>query len=82
MVAALTRVFGVPHIGRRFRAITERDRLVSYPFYAAALGELELRLGQHRTARTHFLTALALARNPMERQFLERRIGACERARR
>src|SRR5262249_2845720 len=29
--------------------------------------------------RKHFRAALALARNPMERQFLKQRVGACER---
>jgi len=60
------------------RTIEDRDRLSSYPFYAAALGELELRRGNHETARQHFQIALALARNPMERQFLDHRIIACE----
>ena len=60
-------------------AISDRDRLASYPFYSAALGELELRRGRHETAREHFRAALALARNPMERQFLDGRVGACER---
>jgi predicted RNA polymerase sigma factor len=58
-------------------AIADRDRLARYPFYAAALGELELRCGRYDTAREHFRAALALARSPMERQFLDRRIGAC-----
>ena len=60
-------------------AIEDRDRLTGYPFYPAALGEFELRRGRHETARKHFHAALALARNPMERQFLTQRIGACER---
>jgi RNA polymerase sigma factor (sigma-70 family) len=60
------------------RAITDRDRLRAYPFYSAALGELELRCGRSETAREHFRAALTLARNPMEREFLERRLGACE----
>jgi RNA polymerase sigma-70 factor (ECF subfamily) len=58
-------------------AIEDRERLASYPFYAAALGELELRRGRHSTARRHFQAALALARNPMERRFLDRRVDAC-----
>jgi len=58
-------------------AIEDRDRLAAYPFYAAALGELELRRGRHEPARRHFQAALALARNPMERRFLDRRIDAC-----
>jgi len=60
------------------RAIEDHARLSSYPFYAAALGELELRCGNHETAREHFQAALAQARNPMERQFLDHRIIACE----
>jgi RNA polymerase sigma-70 factor (ECF subfamily) len=61
------------------RAIPDIDRLISYPFYSAALGELELRRGRFQIAREHFQTALGLARNPMERRFLEQRISACER---
>jgi RNA polymerase sigma factor (sigma-70 family) len=61
------------------RSITDRDRLAAYPFYSAALGELELRRGRYPTAREHFQAALALARNPMERRFLDRRVDACER---
>ncbi len=60
-------------------AIKDRDRLAAYPFYPAALGELELRRGRHATAREHFRAALALARNPMERRFLDQRMSACER---
>ncbi len=58
--------------------ITDRDRLAAYPFYAAALGELELSRGQHDAARELFRAALAVARNPMERRFLNRRVAACE----
>jgi RNA polymerase sigma factor (sigma-70 family) len=60
------------------RSIADRDRLASYPFYCAALGELELRSGRHEPAREHFRAALALARSPMERRFLDQRIRACE----
>jgi predicted RNA polymerase sigma factor len=60
------------------RSITDCNRLAAYPFYSAAVGELELRRGRHDTAREHFRAALALARNPMERRFLDRRLGACE----
>jgi RNA polymerase sigma factor (sigma-70 family) len=62
------------------RSLPERKRLVRYPFYPAALGELELRRGRVNAAREHFAAALALARNPMERRFLERRLFARERA--
>jgi RNA polymerase sigma-70 factor (ECF subfamily) len=58
-------------------AIADRDRIARYPFHAAARGELELRRGAVAEARTHFQTALALARSGPERRFLERRLRAC-----
>lgn len=60
------------------RAIVDRDRLAGYPFYAAALGELELRRGGTASAREHFRAALAAARSPMERRFLDGRLRACQ----
>jgi RNA polymerase sigma factor (sigma-70 family) len=65
---------GLDEIG----AIANRDRLAAYPFYSAARGEFELRSGRHEIARQQFRAALALARNPMERMFIERRIHACD----
>jgi predicted RNA polymerase sigma factor len=59
-------------------AIAERARLSSYPFYPAAMGELELRRGNPERARAHFQTALGLARNDMERRFLEKRHRCCD----
>ncbi|HEV2199706.1 MAG TPA: sigma-70 family RNA polymerase sigma factor [Bryobacteraceae bacterium] len=61
---------GLEEIG----SIAGRDRLAAYPFYPAALGELEFRRGRLETAREHFRAALALARNPAERRFLEQRV--------
>ncbi len=55
------------------RAIADSERLSTYPFYAAALGELELRCGNRELAREHFTAAASQARNPMERRFFERR---------
>lgn len=52
--------------------------LSTYPFYPATLGELELRRGNYPVAKAHFSTALSLARNPMERNFLQRRIDTCK----
>src|SRR5262249_48245266 len=49
-------------------AIAGSDRLASYPFYAAARGELELRLGHAERAGEHFRVAVGLARNPCERR--------------
>jgi RNA polymerase sigma factor (sigma-70 family) len=59
------------------RAIADQARLEKYPFYAAAMGEMEFRLGEFSGAEKHFREALALARNPMERQFLEQRSKDC-----
>jgi RNA polymerase sigma-70 factor (ECF subfamily) len=60
------------------RAIDGAERLVAYPFYPAAFGEFELRLGRNDAARSHFRTALDLARNPEEQHFLGRRLAACD----
>ncbi len=56
-------------------AIVGRDRLSGYPFYPAAMGELELRRGNPERARSHFEAALGLARNPTERRFLGKRLS-------
>ena len=65
---------GLAEIG----AIADSERLAAYPFYAAALGELELRNGRREIARDHFCAARALARNDMEKHFLDLRVLACE----
>lgn len=58
-------------------AIQDSERLAKYPFYHAALGELEIGSGHLADAREHFVAALKLARNPTERSFFEQRIRAC-----
>ncbi|HET9393544.1 MAG TPA: sigma-70 family RNA polymerase sigma factor [Candidatus Rubrimentiphilum sp.] len=81
-VVALNRAIAVAQIEgperglEEIRAIAHSDRLASYPFYSAALGELELRRGENDSARKHFQAALELARNPTERQYLELRVRA------
>ena len=83
-VVALNRAIAIgqrdgPERGlQEIHAIAGHDRLGTYPFYHAALGEFEFRSGRHQTAREHFRAALTLARNPAERQFFEHRIAACE----
>jgi RNA polymerase sigma factor (sigma-70 family) len=57
-------------------AIPSSEQLASYPFLPATLGELELRAGRVERARRHFEAAAALARNPMERRFLNLRVEA------
>ena len=79
-VVALNRAIA---IGRRdgaarglaeLHAIADRDRLAHYPFYAAALGELEQELGHTDAARGYSAAAHALARNDAERRFLAKRM--------
>jgi RNA polymerase sigma-70 factor (ECF subfamily) len=60
------------------RAISDHERMRSYPFYPAAFGELELRRGNLDAARGYFASALRLARNDAERRFLERRARHCD----
>lgn len=84
-IVALNRAIAVaqlqgPERGlEEIEAIADRDRLASYPFYYAALGELQLRRECYAEARNHFERAAALARNAMERSYLERRVLACVR---
>jgi RNA polymerase sigma-70 factor (ECF subfamily) len=86
-VVALNRAIAIaqcdgPERGlEEIHAIADSDRLAGYPFLSAAIGELELRRGNWQVAQEHFKAAVALARNPMERQFLEQRVDACEKRR-
>jgi len=82
-VVALNRAVAVgerdePERGlEEIEAIRDRDRLARYPFYPAALGELELRRGNAAAAREHFRAALGIARNETERRFVQKRIESC-----
>ncbi len=82
-VVALNRAIAVAQLDgpqrglKAIDAIAGLDRLAEYPFYHAARGELELRCGNDASARGHLQAALALARNPVERRFLEKRVAAC-----
>lgn len=81
-VVALNRAIAVGHHQgalralEELRAISDVERLRGYPFYAAALGEFELRLGNYQAARQQLERALSLARNDDERRFLEKRLAA------
>jgi predicted RNA polymerase sigma factor len=54
------------------------ERLATYPFYWAAMGEFELRLNRLPVAAMHFSKAQSLARNEGERKFFGGRIDACK----
>ncbi|GAC1538134.1 MAG: RNA polymerase sigma factor [Polyangiales bacterium] len=71
---------GAPRGLEALAAIEGSERLSAYPFYAASLGELELRCGRPEVAREHYRRALALARNAVERRSIERRLEACDEA--
>ena len=85
-VVALNRAIAIaqrdgPERGiEEIQAITDRDRLNSYPFYWAALGEFELRAKRYEAAHGHFRSALALARNDAERHFFSQRLQASQAA--
>jgi RNA polymerase sigma factor (sigma-70 family) len=86
-VVALNRAIAIaqlegPERGlEEIHAIEDANRLAAYPFYSAAIGELELRRGKHEVACRHFREALALARSPMEKRFLARRVTESSSAR-
>jgi RNA polymerase sigma-70 factor (ECF subfamily) len=62
---------------QEIHAIDEVERLEAYPFYYAALAELELQCERLDLAREHFLGAIARARSPMEHRFLQQRLEVC-----
>jgi len=82
-IVALNRAIAVaqrdgPEPGlRAIEAIAGRERLEGYPFYHAALGELELRRGNGAMAKEYFNAAAGHARNAEETRFYESRIAAC-----
>ena len=82
-IVALNRAIAVAQLDgpdrglKAIAAIGDPSRLVRYPFYHAALGELEQRRGFPGRAREHFRDAAELARNGPERRFFEARVEAC-----
>lgn len=82
-VVALNRAIAIGHRDgpragiQAIESIPGSQRLARYPFFPAALAELELRAGDYHFAHTHFEQAAALARNDMERRFLTARASHC-----
>jgi RNA polymerase sigma-70 factor (ECF subfamily) len=76
---AIAEIEGADRGLEEVHAIADGERLASYPFYFAALGELEFRRARYSDARNNFEAAQTLARNAMERHFFGRRLAACER---
>ncbi|MFL5309709.1 MAG: RNA polymerase sigma factor [Myxococcales bacterium] len=73
---ALAQVHGPERGLLELQALPGRERLVRYPFYPAALGELHLRAGHAREAADEFRKALRLARSPAERSYFQRKLAA------
>lgn len=58
-------------------AIASDKRLAKHPFFAAAQGELYLRLGQRERATNCFERALQIARTTPEKRFFTRKLASC-----
>ena len=71
---ALAEHEGPAHGLAALATIEDVQRLARYPFYPAAVAELELRCGRPAVAQTYFERAKALARNEVERRLLDRRL--------
>ena len=71
---ALAERDGVDEGRRELVALAGERKLSRYPFYWAALADLERRAGRHAAARENYERAIALARSPAERVSFERRI--------
>lgn len=56
--------------------IPDRERLSSYPFYHAALGELERRRGNATAALRYFEQASGMARSDAERRYVGKQLRA------
>ncbi|HVT11883.1 MAG TPA: DUF6596 domain-containing protein [Fimbriimonadaceae bacterium] len=76
LAIAIGRLHG-PRTGlERLAALPDKGRLEHYPFYWAAKATLEEELGQTDEARANFEKALATARSPLERRYIEGRLHA------
>jgi RNA polymerase sigma-70 factor (ECF subfamily) len=74
---AVAELRGPEHGLAALDSIDGKQRLQAYPFYEATRGELLLRMARPKQAQRHFVAAVALARNPMERLFFQERADAC-----
>lgn len=74
---AIGQVAGPDQGLRELENIPDAGKLASYPFYAAAQGELHRQAGRFDQAQVYLEAALRLARNPAETQFLERKLRSC-----
>jgi RNA polymerase sigma factor (sigma-70 family) len=82
-VVALNRAIALgmaegPEAGlRALSEVPDRERLARYPFFPAAMAELELRAGRPARAAELLRRAMLLARNRAEEELLARKLAAC-----
>jgi RNA polymerase sigma factor (sigma-70 family) len=65
---------GVKEGRRELAAVAGDERLARYPFYWAALADLERRADRHAEARSSYARAIELSRSPAERASYRRRV--------
>ena len=69
---------GVEEGRRQLIAVAGDKKLARYPFYWAALADLQRRAGRHAEARSSLERAMELSRSPAERASYQRRIELLE----
>lgn len=83
-IVALNRALAVAERGgveegrRQLAGVTGDRKLHRYPFYWAALADLERRAGRHGDARSSYERAIELSRSPAERDAYLRRIDGLQ----
>ena len=69
---------GVEEGRRQLVSVADEKKLARYPFYWAALADLERRAGRHGEARSSYERAMELSRSPAERASYRRRLHLLE----
>lgn len=77
-VVALAEVCGAQTGLEAIRQIQDSAALTAYHFFYATRAELHLKLGDYKSAGQDYEQALALTRVPSEKDFLTRKLTACQ----
>jgi RNA polymerase sigma-70 factor (ECF subfamily) len=75
---AVAELDGVEEGRRQLAAVAGDKKLARYPFYWAALADLQRRADKHVDARSSYQRAVELSRTPAERASYQRRIELLE----
>ena len=81
-IVALNRAIAIgqlngPTVGLAALQAIPQAGLEGYPFFAAAMGEMQRRSGRNDEAAKHYRTALAQARSPAEAEVFRQRLASC-----